>query len=369
MSGQRQCFKKGFRAPTVGSDRKANRSKALARDHASSRVFILDQYNADDGRAHDARRATSRRPTADGPAMTRVLVGTASWTDKSLIGSRKFYPAKCTTAEDRLRFYASQFPIVEIDSSYYAMPAPQVAQLWAERTPPDFTFNVKAFRLFTGHQTAPAALPKDIAEALRPIASKHVYYKDMPSELLTEMWKRFREGIAPLRHAGKLAAVHFQFAPWVAFHPQNRAHIDACMRELEGYRLGIEFRNKTWFEGRHAAITLDYERERGLVNVIVDEPQGMANCIPAVWEVTTPALSIVRLHGRNHETWNKKGLSSSAHRFNYDYSHDELADLAKKIGAISAQSTHVVFNNNYEDQGQRNARTLTGFLSGAEAMP
>jgi len=297
--------------------------------------------------------------------MTRILVGTASWTDKSLISSGKFYPPKCNKPEERLRFYASQFPLVEIDSSYYAMPAPQVAQLWAERTPPGFTFNIKAFRLFTGHQTAPAALPKDIAEALGPIASKHVYYKDMPSELIAEMWKRFRDGIAPLRNAGKLAAVHFQFAPWVAFHPRNRSHIETCQRELEGHLLGVEFRNKTWFEGRHAAITLDFERERGLVNVIVDEPQGVANCIPSVWEVTAPALSIVRLHGRNHATWNRKGLASSADRFNYDYSDEELQDLATKIGAIAAESTHVVFNNNYEDQGQRNARSLNAILAGA----
>jgi uncharacterized protein YecE (DUF72 family) len=334
--------------------------------HCEALRYHAEQYNADDECAHGVRRATPFRLAASYGAMKRILVGTASWTDKSLIASGKFYPAKSNTAEARLRFYAAQFPLVEVDSSYYAMPVPQVAQLWAERTPVDFTFNVKAFRLFTGHQTSPAVLPKDIAEALGPIDQKHVYYKDMPDELLAEMWKRFREGIAPLRHAGKLAAVHFQFAPWVAFHPKNRAHIETCQRELPGYRLAVEFRNKTWFEGRHAATTLDFERERGLVNVIVDEPQGMANCIPSVWEVTAPELSVVRLHGRNHETWNKKGLSTSADRFNYDYSDEELGDLAKKIAAISAESTHVVFNNNYEDQGQRNARTLTDFLAGGD---
>ena len=290
--------------------------------------------------------------------MAKILIGTASWTDKSLIASGRFYPPKCTTPEARLRYYSSQFPIVEVDSSYYAMPSPQVAQLWAERTPPDFTFNIKAFRLFTGHQTSPAALPKDIAEALGPIPTKNVYYKDVPKELTDEMWRRFRDAIMPLKHAGKLAAVHFQFAPWVAFHPKNLEHIEECQRQLDGYRLGIEFRNKTWFEGKHGAATLKFERERGLVNVIVDEPAGMANCIPSIWEVTDPALSIVRLHGRNHETWNKKGLASSAERFNYDYDRAELEELASKINSIAAASVHVVFNNNYEDQGQRNAGTL-----------
>ncbi|HEY1458787.1 MAG TPA: DUF72 domain-containing protein [Casimicrobiaceae bacterium] len=295
--------------------------------------------------------------------MSRILIGTASWTDKSLIASGRFYPPKCNSPEDRLRYYASQFPLVEIDSSYYAMPAPQVAQLWAERTPPDFTFNIKAFRLFTGHQTSPGALPKDLAEALGPVKGRHLYYKDLPAEITAEMWMRFREGIAPLRLSGKLAAVHFQFAPWVAFHRRSFAHIEHCHQQLAGYQLSVEFRNKTWFEGSHEQSTLKFERALGLVNVVVDEPQGIANYIPPVWQVTNPALSIVRLHGRNHATWNKKGLTSSADRFNYDYSDEELADLATKIGAIEAASTHVVLNNNYEDQGQRNARTLMRMLA------
>ena len=294
--------------------------------------------------------------------MSNILIGTASWTDNSLIASGRFYPAKCNSPEERIRYYASQFPLVEVDSSYYAMPKPEVAQLWAERTPPTFTFNIKAFRLFTGHQTSAAALPKDVAEALGPVEKRNLYYKDLPREITDEMWRQYREGIEPLKRSGKLAAVHFQFAPWVAYHPKSRDHIEECQRQLEGYQLAIEFRNKTWFEGKHAAATLAFERERNLVNVIVDEPQGMANTIPSVWEVTNPALAIVRLHGRNHETWNKKGLSSSAERFNYDYNDDELAELGKKIETITAASVHVVLNNNYEDQGQRNARTLMGLV-------
>ena len=291
--------------------------------------------------------------------MARIVVGTASWTDKTLIASGRFYPPKCTTAEDRLRYYASQFPFVEVDSSYYAIPDPQVAQLWAERTPPSFLFNVKAFRLLTGHQTAPAVLPKDIAKALGPIA------KDAPAEIREAVWERFRLGLEPLQRAGKLVAVHFQFAPWVAFHPRNLEHIDECRERLRGLRLVVEFRNKTWFEGRHAQQTLDFERKRGLVNAVVDEPQGLANTIPSIWDVTTPQLAVVRLHGRNHGTWNRKGLASSAQRFNYDYDTDELTELSERIRRLGSQTelTQVVFNNNYEDQGQRNARELTRLLA------
>jgi len=130
--------------------------------------------------------------------MSNILVGTASWTDKTLIASGRFYPPKCNSPEERLRYYASQFPLVEIDSSYYAMPKAEVAQLWAERTPPHFTFNIKAFRLFTGHQTSVVALPKEIAQALAPIATRNVYYKDLPREITDEMWRQFRSAIEPL---------------------------------------------------------------------------------------------------------------------------------------------------------------------------
>jgi len=166
--------------------------------------------------------------------MGRILVGTASWTDKTLIASGRFYPANENTPEGRLRYYASQFPLVEVDSSYYAIPEARVAQLWAERTPPAFLFNVKAFRLLTGHQTAPAALPPDIAKSLGPIKTKNLYYKDAPPEVRDAVWERFREGIALLRASGKLVAVHFQFAPWVAFHPRNMEHIIAALQRLPG---------------------------------------------------------------------------------------------------------------------------------------
>ncbi len=297
--------------------------------------------------------------------MARILVGTASWTDKTLIASGRFYPPTHNTPEDRLRYYASQFPLVEVDSSYYAIPEARVAQLWAERTPTSFLFNVKAFRLLTGHQTAAAALPSDIAKALGPIKTKNLYYKDTPAEIRDTVWERFRQGIEPLYRAGKLVAVHFQFAPWVAFHPRNMEHVDECRERLRGLQLSIEFRNKTWFEGGHAQRTLDFERERGLANVVVDEPQGSSNTIPSVWEATTPHLAVVRLHGRNHGTWNQKGLQTSAQRFNYDYDTTELTELAKMIRRLGTQAdlTQVIFNNNYEDQGQRNARELTRLLA------
>lgn len=293
-----------------------------------------------------------------------IRVGTASWTDPTLINSKRFYPPGYTSAEARLRFYASQFSIVEVDSSYYAMPSGSNSALWADRTPDDFIFNIKAFRLFTGHQTDRAKLPKDIQAALPASDKKNLYYKDTPEDVRGELWRRYREAIEPLRVAGKLGAVHFQFAPWVVNNPDGRSHVEHCAEEMHGFTLAVEFRHQSWFSDASTGPTLALERELGLVNVIVDEPQGARNSVPAVWEVTNESLAVVRLHGRNHETWNVKGATAASDRFNYDYRDEELRALADQIAAISNRvaNTHTLFNNNFEDQGQRNARTLTSFL-------
>ena len=105
-------------------------------------------------------------------------------------------------------------------------------------------------------------------------------------------------------------------------------------------------------------------RQHGLVNTVVDEPAGFTNSIPSIWEATHADLALVRLHGRNHQTWNLKGLTSSAQRFNYDYTQEELEALSENIHALSGKvgMVHVIFNNNYEDQGMRNARSLIAIL-------
>jgi uncharacterized protein YecE (DUF72 family) len=293
-----------------------------------------------------------------------ILIGTASWTDKTLLDCGRFYPKDATTAEARLRFYASQFPLVEVDSSYYAMPAPNTAQLWAERTPNDFVMNVKSFRLFTGHQTSPTVLHKDIRAALPPSTKANLYYKDLPVEIRDELWRRFVAALAPLRAAGKLGLVHFQFPPWLVRNPAGHAHVQHCVERMAGHTLSVEFRHMSWFADAHAAVTLAFERELGVVHTVVDAPQGFANSVPAIWEVTHPAFALVRLHGRNAETWNVKGATAASDRFNYDYPDPELTEIAAKVArlALQAASTHVVFNNNMEDQGQRNAARLMRLL-------
>jgi uncharacterized protein YecE (DUF72 family) len=289
-----------------------------------------------------------------------ILVGTASWTDKTLIACGRFYPREATTAEARLRFYASQFPLVEVDSSYYAMPAPNTAQLWAERTPNDFVMNVKAFRIFTGHQPSPTVLHKDLREALGPTPRPKVYYRELPVEIRDELWRRFVEALAPLRASHKLGLVHFQFPPWLIRNAAGHAHVQHCVERMAGHTLSVEFRHQSWFAPEHAAHTLAFERELGVVHTVVDGPQGFSNSVPAIWETTHPGFALLRLHGRNVETWNVKGATAASDRFNYDYGESELGDIAQQVSRLAQRAvvTHVVFNNNMEDQGQRNAALL-----------
>lgn len=292
-----------------------------------------------------------------------ILVGTASWTDKTLIESSAFYPPGCNSAEARLRYYASVFPIVEVDSSYYAMPSASNSALWVERTPLGFVFDMKAFRLFTGHQTERKFFPKDLQPELPATDQKNLYYKDIAPPVIEELWARFFAALQPLHAAGKLGSVLFQFPHWVTVAPKARAHVEHCAERMHPFLTAFEFRHESWFGEKHRESTLAMERERGIVHVIVDAPEGVAKRAHTIWETTSPELAIVRLHGRNASTWS--GAESAAERFNYEYSDEELRELAPQIKAIRKRvaRTHVLFNNCYRDVAQRNALTMTEALA------
>src|ERR1700678_1692871 len=138
--------------------------------------------------------------------MGSILIGTAGWTDKTLIASG-WYPPEADTPEKRLRYYARQFPMVEVDATYYAMPAEQTAAAWAERTPAGFTFNIKAFSLFTGHPTPVKALPADLREAAGKSGKDRVYRTDVDPSVADQAWDRFLGALEALRRAGQRRAL------------------------------------------------------------------------------------------------------------------------------------------------------------------
>jgi uncharacterized protein YecE (DUF72 family) len=286
--------------------------------------------------------------------MGQILVGTASWTDKTLIASG-WYPAEANTPEKRLRFYAGQFPLVEIDSSYYALPAEQTAAAWAERTPAGFTFNVKAFSLFTQHPTPVKALPADLREAAEKTGKSRVYLKDVDPEVTGQAWDRFFAALEPLRQAGKLGAILLQFPPWFPIGRTNKEYIVACAERAAPRQVCVEFRNRTWMTPDNQQETLSFLASHRLPYVCVDMPQGYPSSIPPVVTATSD-LALVRLHGHS-DKWDSKDIYE---RFGYEYTGEELDDWAGKVRGLAADAelTHVLFNNCYRNYAQVNAQQL-----------
>jgi uncharacterized protein YecE (DUF72 family) len=290
--------------------------------------------------------------------MGQIRVGTASWTDKTLIASG-WYPPEADTPEKRLRFYARQFPLVEVDATYYALPAEQTAQAWAERTPAGFTFNVKAFSLFTQHPTPVRALPADLREAASASGKDRVYLKDVDPAVADQAWDRFLTALEPLHSAGKLGAILLQFPPWFPIGRGRKDYILSCAQRVAPRRVCVEFRNRTWMTEDNQAETLDFLASHQLPYVCVDMPQGYPSSIPPVLAVTSD-LAVVRMHGHS-DKWDSKDIYE---RFGYEYSPKELAEWAPKVRGLAdrADTTHVLFNNCYSNYAQVNARQLADEL-------
>jgi uncharacterized protein YecE (DUF72 family) len=298
--------------------------------------------------------------------MGKIRIGTASWTDRTLLESG-WYPPEADTPEQRLRYYARQFPLVEVDASYYALPAEQTASSWADRTPAGFTFNVKAFSLLTQHPTRIAALPRDLREAVAESQDagkdgqprETVYLRQVDPGVADQVWDRFLASLEPLRQDGKLGALLFQFPQWFPISRANKDYIVSCARRVAPDRVCVEFRNRTWMTPDNQEETLKFLSDHGLPYVCVDMPQGYPTSIPPVVAATSD-LAVFRLHGHS-DKWNSKDIHE---RFGYRYSSKELSDWAPKVRSLAQQAdlTHVLFNNCYRDYAQVNARQLADLL-------
>lgn len=284
-----------------------------------------------------------------------IKVGTASWTDKTLLDSG-WYPEDATTPEKRLAFYAGQFPLVEVDSTYYSPPSENVARSWVDRTPAHFTFNVKAFSLLTQHPTKPRALYKD----LRPDTTKNVYAKDLDEATVDQVWERFLAALQPLHDAGKLGAVLFQFPQWFPIGKRNKEYLLRCRERADPYRICVEFRNKTWLSEENRKETLDFCEKYALPYVCVDMPQGHTSSVPPVVTATAD-LSVMRFHGHS-DKWTSRNIYE---RFGYLYSKEEVRGWTSSVRNLAEQAreVHVLWNNCYSDYAQRNAAQLVGALT------
>jgi uncharacterized protein YecE (DUF72 family) len=276
-----------------------------------------------------------------------ILVGTSNWADHE-----RFYPAaleKGAAQRDKLTYYARYFPLVEIDTTFYGIPKPSVVEGWIDRTPADFRFNVKAFRSLTRHERE--------AGSPRPPSDEEV--------------EGFLAAIAPLRQAGRLMAVHYQFPPWFTNTPGARdVLLEARERHPEDI-LAIEFRHRSWYDGEAWPRTEELLRELDAVHVGVDAPQLGSGAAPPVLSITSSRLAIARFHGRNQRTWYIRGATRSSDRFDYLYRADELREWvpALRAAADAGVPVHVVMNNNRSNYAVVNAFDMAALLEVALPRP
>ncbi|MBC9714153.1 DUF72 domain-containing protein [Streptomyces sp. TRM66268-LWL] len=285
----------------------------------------------------------------------RIRVGACSWTDRELLSSG-WYPPGHRDAEPRLRYYASRFPLVEVDSTYYGLPSTRNSALWAERSPTGFRFDVKAFSLLTGHPTRPEALPADLRSALPPRLGR----QQADPALLDEVAHRFLAALEPLRAAGRLGTLLFQFPPWTAPGPSAEALLRGCRERTEGWPVAVEFRHPQWWQKEGYDATFALLAELGLTAVAVDMDQSLPASVPPVTPVTTGRLAAVRFHGRSR-AW---GTGTKEDRFRHHYTREELAAWTPDLRSLAdrADEVHVLFNNCCGDSAVRAAETMRELL-------
>ena len=265
-----------------------------------------------------------------------VRLGTCSFADEGLVKS--WYPRGVSTSKDRLAYYSERFDTVEVDSPYYHLPDPGVTRNWAQRTPPEFTFHVKAHKTMTFHEGEPT----------------------------DEAFAAFRASVEPLELSGKLRGILLQYHPRFTKSEAALAELERVPARLAPLVPLIEFRHRSWMEEGERADTLAFLGRHGLAYVSVDAPPTTASNVTPRVAAATGRVAYVRFHGRNAETWNIKAEKSSE-RFNWMYSDDELEEWVEKLGTLAAEADEVyaLFNNNRDDFAPQSAVILRGLLDAA----
>jgi len=268
------------------------------------------------------------------PATVRL--GTCSFADEGLL--KAWYPRGVSTPKARLAYYAERFDTVEVDSPFYHLPDPAVAGRWAQRTPPQFVFHVKAHATMTHHE------PADQARA----------------------FAEFRTSLEPLELSGKLRGILLQYHPRFVKSTEAKDELALVRGLLDPLVPLVEFRHRSWLDEGERDDTLVFLERNGLAYVSVDAPPTRAsNVLPPV-AAATHRVAYVRFHGRNVKTWNIRSEKSSD-RFDWMYSADELAEWVPKLGELAgrADEVYALFNNNRDDYAPRSAATFRGLLDAA----
>lgn len=261
-----------------------------------------------------------------------IYIGTAGFSYQDWRGA--FYPDD-QDKKSMLEYYSSRFPVVEVNSTWHALPSPRSILSMARRTPPRFQFIIKAYQGLTHAQ-----------------------------EDNEEEFRRFREILRPMEDHGKLACVLAQF-PWGFKNTQaNRDYLRLFRERLPEREVVVEFRNEQWITDG----TISLLRELEFAFCCVDEPK-LKGLVKSHVYLTTN-LGYVRFHGRNYETWWDR-KRQSWERYDYLYTQEELEEWVPRILELNreADRTYAIFNNHYRGKAPRNASMLADMLPREDVVP
>ena len=307
---------------------------------------------------------------------TQVRVGTASWSEPEFVRAGWYPPG--LAAGQRLAYYARHFDLVELNSSFYALPQARQCERWVNETPSGFLFDAKVHRLLSRHATQPDALPADLRDQVEVTDRGNVVLTPMLEE---EMVGRLLDAVEPLERADKLGALLLQLTPSFAPRACDLGQLEELLRLLRGKgqttrQIVVELRSRGWLEGARRQETVAFFREAGVTLASIDGPpsdgQKHPTIMPAVDEITDERLTYLRLHGRDPKAYLTG--RTVAERFHYDYSDGELDEVLARAEHLAAASdtVHVVFNNNARDFAPKAAERLRrrlGQVATAVAAP
>jgi uncharacterized protein YecE (DUF72 family) len=265
-----------------------------------------------------------------------IYVGVTGWGDHDSL-----YQSG-TNLGSKLKQYAGHFPIVEVDSSFYAIQPQKNVERWVKETPTSFKFIVKAYQGMTGHQRG-----------------------EIPFPSKEEMLDAFKDSLQPYQMADKLAMVLFQFPPWFECTRDNVNYLRWCKEEMSNFPLALEFRHQSWFSAQFYDKTLSFMENENWIHSICDEPQAGRGSIPTVLEPTNKEATLVRFHGRNIHGWQKPNAGNWREvRYLYRYNEAELKEWSDHIKALHKQSKdiYVLFNNNSGGDAADNAKQFIQLL-------
>ncbi|WP_424767574.1 DUF72 domain-containing protein [Paenibacillus sp. sgz302251] len=266
-----------------------------------------------------------------------IHIGLAGWGDYDqlyTLGSK---------AGSKLSQYAKHFPLVEVDSTFYAIQSKARFAKWVDETPSSLHFVVKAYQGMTGHQRGAPAQPTE----------------------LDDMFAAFREMLTPAIEAGRLRAALFQYPPWFDCTRENVRVIREAKARMGGIPCALEFRHQSWFTPEFRVKTLSFMKQEQWIHSVCDEPQAGLGSIPTVLEATDSEITIVRFHGRNVTGWNQGGAANWREvRYLYRYSEEELGEWVDRLEKLQQECEHicVIFNNNSGGDAADNAKQMMEML-------